>query len=182
MVEVLEGIPLLVQQFIALFRKNLLLSWRNKKSFFGQLFSPVVFILLLVCVDKVMNSGFGSSGTIDVRDPEALIIPPIPPCETKNYIQLPCYDFAWSGNQSPRIQSIVEKIMLNNPGRHIPSHKVKSFNTTDDVDAWLYSEPMHCAGALHFIDKSATVISYGIQTNDTSTKMRGADENPFFTL
>ncbi|KAI3970658.1 hypothetical protein MKX01_024305 [Papaver californicum] len=127
-----------------------------------------------------MNSGFGSSGTIDVHDPEAFIIPPIPPCETKNYIQLPCYDFAWSGNQSPRIQSIVEKIMLNNPGRPIPPHKVKSFNTTDEVNAWLYSEPMHCAGALHFIDKSATVISYEIQTNNTSAKIRGEDENPLF--
>ncbi|KAI3865315.1 hypothetical protein MKX03_037293 [Papaver bracteatum] len=180
MVEVLEGIPLLVQQFIALFKKNILLSWRNKKSFFGQLFSPIVFILLLVCVDKLMNSGFGSTGTIDVHDPEALIIPPIPPCETKNFIQLPCYDFAWSGNQSPRIQSIVEKIMLNNPGRPIPSEKVKSFNTTADVDNWLYREPMHCVGALHFIDKSATVISYGIQTNYSSTTIRGVSEDPLF--
>ncbi|RZC60770.1 hypothetical protein C5167_022538 [Papaver somniferum] len=180
MVEVLEGIPLLVQQFIALFKKNILLSWRNKKSFFGQLFSPVVFILLLVCVDKLMNSGFGSAGTIDVHDPEAFIIPPIPPCETKNFIQLPCYDFAWSGNQSPRIQSIVEKIMLNNPGRPIPSEKVKSFNTSADVDDWLYREPMHCVGALHFIDKSATVISYGIQTNYSSTTIRGVSEDPLF--
>ncbi|MCL7043833.1 hypothetical protein MKW94_026562 [Papaver nudicaule] len=181
MVELSQGIPLLIQQFNALLKKNILLSWRNRKSFVGQLLSPVVFILLLVGVDKVLNSGVGSSQTIDVYYPEPLIIdPPIPPCENKFYIQLPCYDFAWSGNQSPKIQSIVEKIMLNNPGRPIPSNKVKSFNTTDDVDEWLYNEPMHCAAALHFVDKSAKVISYGIQTNESSTRIRGVDEDPLF--
>ncbi|MCL7030568.1 hypothetical protein MKW94_023908 [Papaver nudicaule] len=181
MVEVVsQGIPLFIQQFIALFKKNIILSWRNRKSFLSQLFSPAVFILLLVGVEKVLNSGFGSTQTIEVRDPEALIIPPIPPCEKKFYVQLPCYDFAWSGNQSPRIQSIVEKIMLNNPGRPIPADKVKSFNTTDDVDTWLYSEPLHCAAALHFIDRSPKVISYGIQTNDSRATLRGAQEDSLF--
>ncbi|XP_026453849.1 ABC transporter A family member 11-like isoform X2 [Papaver somniferum] len=179
-IQVLVGIPLLIQQFGALFKKNIILSLRNKKAFIGQLFSPVVFILLLVGVEKVLNSGYMSSRTTDVRDPEPLVIPPIPPCETKFYVQLPCYDFAWSGNASPRIQSIVEKIMLNNPGRPIPSIKVKSFKTSDDVNAWLYSEPLHCAAALHFVEKSATVISYGIQTNDSETILRGVTEDPVF--
>ncbi|KAI3987712.1 hypothetical protein MKX01_028446 [Papaver californicum] len=179
-IEVLVGIPLLIQQFGALFKKNIILSWRNKMAFIGQLFSPVLFILLLVAVEKLMNSGYMTSTTIDVTDPEPLVIPPIPPCEKKFYIQLPCYDFAWSGNESPRIQSIVDKIMLNNPGRPIPSNKVKSFKTSDDVDAWLYSEPLHCAAALHFVDRSATVISYGIQTNDSDTTMRGVEEDSLF--
>ncbi|KAI3914735.1 hypothetical protein MKW98_001971 [Papaver atlanticum] len=179
-IQVLVGIPLLIQQFGALFKKNIILSLRNKKAFIGQLFSPVVFILLLVGVEKVLNSGYMSSRTIDVRDPEPLVIPPVPPCETKFYVQLPCYDFAWSGNASPRIQSIVEKIMLNNPGRPIPSNKVKSFKTSDDVNTWLYSEPLHCAAALHFIERSATVISYGIQTNDSETILRGVTEDPVF--
>ncbi|XP_026438508.1 ABC transporter A family member 11-like [Papaver somniferum] len=179
-IQVLVGIPLLIQQFGALFKKNIILSLRNKKAFIGQLFSPVVFILLLVGVENVLNSGYMSNRTIDVRDPEPLVIPPIPPCETKFYVQLPCYDFAWSGNASPRIQSIVEKIMLNNPGRPIPSNKVKSFKTSDDVNAWLYSEPLHCAAAFHFVERSATVISYGIQTNDSETILRGVTEDPVF--
>ncbi|RZC72285.1 hypothetical protein C5167_035439 [Papaver somniferum] len=147
-IQVLVGIPLLKQQFGALFKKNIILSLRNKKAFIGKLISPVVFILLLVGVEKVLNSGYMSSTTIDVRDPEPLVIPPIPPCATKFFVQLPCYDFTWSGNGSPRIQSIVEKIMLNNPGRPIPSNKVKSFKTSDDVNTWLYSEPLHCAAGL----------------------------------
>ncbi|KAI3884200.1 hypothetical protein MKX03_025665 [Papaver bracteatum] len=179
-IQVLVGIPLLIQQFGALFNKNIILSLRNKKAFIGQLFSPIVFILLLVGVEKVMNSGYMSSRTIDVPDPKPLVIPPIPPCETKFYVQLPCYDFAWSGNASPRIQSIVEKIMSNNPGGPIPSNKVKSFKTSDDVNTWLYSEPLHCAAALHFVERSATVISYGIQTNDSDTILRGVTEDPVF--
>ncbi|KAI3943513.1 hypothetical protein MKW92_035273 [Papaver armeniacum] len=179
-IQVLVGIPLLIQQFGALFKKNIILSLRNKKAFIGQLFSPVVFILLLVGVERVMNSGYMSSRTVDVPDPAPLTIPPIPPCETKFYVQLPCYDFAWSGSASPRIQSIVEKIMSNNPGRPIPSNKVKSFKTSDDVNAWLHSEPLHCAAALHFVERSATVISYGIQTNDSDTILRGVTEDPVF--
>lgn len=37
---------------------------------------------------------------------------------------------------------------------------------------------MQCAGALHFIDRNATVISYGIQTNSTPLAKRGNFEDP----
>ncbi|PQQ15525.1 ABC transporter A family member 2 isoform X1 [Prunus yedoensis var. nudiflora] len=70
--------------------------------------------------------------------------------------------------------------MANNPDRPIPSSKVKSFGTKDEVDAWLYSNPMHCSGALHFVERNATVISYGIQTNSAPVKARGQYEDPTF--
>ncbi|KAI3995436.1 hypothetical protein MKX01_006658 [Papaver californicum] len=165
-IEVLVGIPLLIQQFGALFKKNIILAWRNKMAFIGQLFSPVLFILLLVGVEKLMNSGYMTSTTIDVPDPEPLVIPPIPPCEKKFYIQLPCYDFAWSGNESPSI--------------NCGEDNVRSFKASDDVDAWLYSEPLYCAAALHFVDRSATVISYGIRTNDSDTTTREVKEDFIF--
>lgn len=58
--------------------------------------------------------------------------------------------------------------------------QVKPFGTPSEVDAWLYDNPMHCPGALHFTEKDATVISYGIQTNSTPLGKRGTFEDPTF--
>ncbi|KAJ1401643.1 P-loop containing nucleoside triphosphate hydrolase [Sesbania bispinosa] len=68
--------------------------------------------------------------------------------------------------------------MNNNPGRPIPPSKVKSFKDKTQVDAWLFGNPMHCPGALHFADKNNTVISYGLQTNSTVVQKRGKYQDP----
>lgn len=39
---------------------------------------------------------------------------------------------------------------------------------------------MRCPGALHFVERNASVISYGIQTNSTSVAKRGTYEDPTF--
>ncbi|XP_010256707.1 PREDICTED: ABC transporter A family member 2-like isoform X2 [Nelumbo nucifera] len=175
------GFPLLVQQFRALLKKNLLLSWRNRRATFLQLFSSLFFIFLIFCIDKAIHARFSTTTSYkNVYDPEPVISPPIPPCEDKFYVKLPCFDFVWSGNGSVKIQSIVRRIMANNPGRPIPSSKVKSFGTADEVDDWLFNNPMHCPGALHFAERNETVISYGIQTNSTPLAKRGHFEDPTF--
>ena len=120
-----RGLPLLIQQFGALFKKNFLLSWRNKGATFLQLFSSLFFIFLIFCMGKAIRSRFSSSTEYEnVFDPKPLVSLPIPPCEDKFYTKLPCFDFVWSGNGSAKIQSIVNRIMTNNPGRPIPSDKV----------------------------------------------------------
>lgn len=58
--------------------------------------------------------------------------------------------------------------------------QVGQFRTPDETDDWLASHPMQCAGALHFMDRNATVISYGIQTNSTPLAKRGSFEDPTF--
>lgn len=58
--------------------------------------------------------------------------------------------------------------------------QVKSFRGPDDVDAWLTNDPMRCPGALHFVERNSTVISYGIQTNSTPLSKRGRFEDPTF--
>ncbi|KAI3970659.1 hypothetical protein MKX01_024306 [Papaver californicum] len=181
MVEVLRGVPLLYQQYKALLKKNLLLSWRNKRSTFMQLFSSLFFIFLIFAIEKAIKSRFSGASTYkNVVDPEALVSPSIPPCEDKFYIKQPCYDFIWSGNGSPRIDEIVSKIRSNNPGRPIPIDKVRPFATRREVDDWLFKNPMQVPGALHFNDRSATVVSYGIQTNSTAVRKRGNSEDPTF--
>ncbi|THG01293.1 hypothetical protein TEA_028211 [Camellia sinensis var. sinensis] len=256
--ELQRGFPLLLQQFKALFTKNIILSWRSKRSTFLQLFSSLFFIFLIFCIQKAMDARFSSTSTYKhVFDPKPIVSPPIPPCEDKYYVKLPCFDFVWSGNDSAKIGSIVTRIMTNNPGRPIASDKgnakmskakieqthqhlyvvhsvyrilflktifriryfsmfggsggsgakvvawwwsggssdgvddsdgggdengggiaVKSFRTKNEVDAWLFSNPMHCPGALHFAERNATVVTYGIQTNSTAVGKRGLYEDP----
>jgi len=58
--------------------------------------------------------------------------------------------------------------------------QVQSFTKPEEVDAWFMSHPSQVTGALHFVEKNATVISYGIQTNSSSEKKRGRREDPTF--
>ncbi|KAE9453803.1 hypothetical protein C3L33_14290, partial [Rhododendron williamsianum] len=160
---------------------NLILSWRSKRSTSLQLFSSVFFIFLIFCIQKALDARFNTTTAFDnVFDPVALVSPPIPPCEDKFYTRLPCFDFVWSGNASSKIGLIVSSIMANNPGRPIPSDKVMSFGTTSEVDDWLFSNPMTCPGALHFSERNATVITYGVQTNSTAVGKQGHFEDPTF--
>lgn len=63
---------------------------------------------------------------------------------------------------------------------HFLLSQVISFRNSDEVDAWLLSDPMRCPGVLHFVVRNATVISYGIQTNSTAVARRGTYEDPTF--
>ncbi|KAL8465010.1 hypothetical protein ACS0TY_034479 [Phlomoides rotata] len=177
--ELQNGFLLLIQQYKALFLKNLLLSWRNKRSTFIQLFSSLFFIALIFFIQEAVKSRYASSSSFKSEtDPKPLVAPPIPPCEDKYFTKRPCFDFVWSGNGSARIGEIVRRIRVNNPGRSIPAEKIKEFKTPDETDDWLSSNSMLCSGALHFVDRNATVISYGIQTNSTPLAKRGNFEDP----
>ncbi|KAL5703110.1 ATP-binding cassette sub- A member 2 [Ranunculus cassubicifolius] len=172
MVELLSGVPLFTQQFNALFKKNVILAWRNRLATFLQIFSSIFFIFLIFIIDKTTRAQF-----VSVVDPKPVVFPPIPPCEEKFFIKEPCYDFAWTGN-STKIATIVSRIMKNNPGREIPPHKVRQFRTPAEVDNWLFHDPMRCPGVLHFVERNATVISYGVQTNSSAVAKRGRYEDP----
>ena len=127
--ELQSGMALLSQQFKALFIKNLLVSWRSKGATFVQLFSSLFFMFLIFVIQKAIESRYSSSTSFtDVFDPTPLVFPPIPPCEEKYFVKLPCFDFVWSGNDSRRIREIVDRILVNNPGRPIPSTKVITVN------------------------------------------------------
>ncbi|KAK0587262.1 hypothetical protein LWI29_020149 [Acer saccharum] len=178
-----RGLPLLHQQYKALFKKNFRLSWRNKQSVLLQLFPSFFFIFLMFCIDKGLNYGDdrGSVDSVDrLTDPKPILSPPIPPCEDKLLAKKPCFDFLWTadggvGNQNQRIQKIVDGIMNNNPGRKIPPHKVKSFKTKGEVNNWFIKNPLSSPGALHFEERNASVISYGIQTSTTQSQL---ENNP----
>ncbi|KAK8703148.1 hypothetical protein V6N13_021477 [Hibiscus sabdariffa] len=177
------GIRLLCLQFKALLKKNLILSWRNKRSTFIQLFSSLFFIFLIFGIEKATNAQLGNSTVYKtVRLPKPFVAPAIPSCENRYLMKLPCYDFIWSGNESRTVDRIVRAIRENNPGRPIPETKVKSFRTTGDVDDWLFNNPMLVLGALHFRELNGSVISYGLQTNSSATVRRGQDGDPTLEL
>ncbi|TXG50443.1 hypothetical protein EZV62_022967 [Acer yangbiense] len=196
--ELQRGFALLWQQYKALWKKNLVLSWKHKRATFLQLFSSFFFIFLIYCIQEAVKARFSESTDFkSIRDPQPLLFIPIPPCEDKFFIKFPCYDFVWSGNQSTKVQRVVDSILKNNPGRVIPSSKVLflffiffnwvfffspvlSFRTPAEVDDWLFNNTMKCPGALHFAERNATVISYGIQTNSTPVETRGKYEDPTF--
>ncbi|RYR08554.1 hypothetical protein Ahy_B05g076286 isoform C [Arachis hypogaea] len=181
--EVTSGLALLFQQFSALLRKNLLLSWRNRKATLLQVLSPLFFMFLIFAIDKAIKAQYSNTTYYkSVPEPPLRPSPSIPPCENKFFVKLPCYDFVWSGDRNPRIRTIVEAIMNNNPGRTIPPSKVKSFSDKAAVDEWLLNNPMHCPGALHFVERSKTIISYGLQTNSTYVQKRGKYEDPTFAF
>ncbi|XP_009629715.1 ABC transporter A family member 11-like [Nicotiana tomentosiformis] len=180
--ELQRGFSLFWQQTIALLKKNFLLSMRSKRATFLQLFSSLFFLGLLFGIQKAMDFRSKHPSAIGaVNDPQALTNPPIPPCENKFFIKRPCYDFVWSGSGNRRIESIVTGILTNNPGRPIPPTKVKSFSTKDDLNNWLLSDPMRTPGALHFVERNATVISYGVVTNtSTYIQVPRVSEDPTF--
>ncbi|KAL6316265.1 hypothetical protein AAG906_017812 [Vitis piasezkii] len=102
-------LSLLIQQFRALLKKNFLLSWWNKKVVFVQLFSFPLVLFLLFWMEKVIDFRFVYFTAFhNVYDPMSL---------------LPCFDFTWNGNESPKIQSIVHDIMTKNPRGLIPSKR-----------------------------------------------------------
>uniref|UniRef100_A0ACD5X2C7 Uncharacterized protein n=1 Tax=Avena sativa TaxID=4498 RepID=A0ACD5X2C7_AVESA len=179
--ELLSGPALAWQQYRSLLRKNVTLAWRHRRSSALQLLSSLVFIFLIFCIDRAVRSRFSyTTAYQNVPDPKALVAPPIPPCEDKFFVKSPCYDFLWSGGGSARVAGLVDAIRANNPGRPIPSNKVLGFRTPDEVDAWLFQNPMRCPGALHFQDINATQLTYGIQTNSTPVARRGTYEDPTF--
>ncbi|KAL5724972.1 ATP-binding cassette sub- A member 2 [Ranunculus cassubicifolius] len=176
--QLLTGLPLFIQQFKSLFKKNIILSYRNRVSSFLQIFSSIFFIFLIFIIDKAIRSRFDSTSRSNIVDPKALVFPPIPRCEEKFFIKEPCFDFAWSGSDNDKFKMIVNRIRLNNPGRVIPEDKVRQFRTPAEVDDWLFRDPMRCPGVLHFVERNATVMSYGIQTNSTTVVKRGHFEDP----
>ena len=124
-----SGFPLLLQQYRALFWKNFLLSWRNKRATFFQLFASFFFVFIIFCTQEAAIARYSySTSHKTLMDPQPLVSPLIPPCEDKYFMKLPCFDFVWSGNGSARIQKIVGAIMANNPGRPIPHSKVSNNN------------------------------------------------------
>ncbi|KAH9540293.1 hypothetical protein CY35_15G104500 [Sphagnum magellanicum] len=176
------GWPLFYQQCISLMRKNALISYRNRRATILQIGSSLFFIFLLFCVEKASDAQLsGTTAYKNLFEPQPQAVASIPACENAYFVVLPCYDFIWSGVTSPRIQSVVNNIMNNNPNRPIPSTKVLHFDTPEEVDTWLLANPMQCYGTLYFEEQGTSAIAYGVQTNSTAIFFHGRFSDPNFS-
>ncbi|CDP14833.1 unnamed protein product [Coffea canephora] len=159
--ELLSGFSLLLQQINALLKKNFILDWRNRRSIFLQLFSSFFFIVFMFALRKTNKCTQSRPNfSAKVCDPKPITNSPIPACKDELIINVPCFDFVWSGSGNQRLEFIVNGIMTNNPGHTIL--RVKSFRTKDELDKWLLYNPMRCPGALHLFETNAKEIRYGI--------------------
>jgi hypothetical protein len=147
-----------------------------------QLASSFFFIFLIFCVDQSDKARLSTTSSYkNLFAPQPKTVASIPACEDAFYIQLPCYDFIWSGSKSSRILSLVDNIMKNNPNRPIPENKVLQFDTPTAVDTWLLENPMRCYGTLYLEEHGTSVIGYGIQTNSTTMAFKGRYSDPNFS-
>ncbi|CAM6104749.1 unnamed protein product [Calypogeia fissa] len=179
-----SGFLLFLQQSKALLKKNALLAWRNRRTTFLQLVASFFFIFLIFAVSEAITARNRiTTGYKNLADPQPKPVTAIPQCEDGYYIKTNgpgCWDFIYSPNTSTRINSIVDNIRSNNPGRAIPVSKTLGFASASDADDWLLANPMRIPGGIHFLERSSSVIAYGIQTNSTAKKVRGIYENPNF--
>jgi hypothetical protein len=67
----------------------------------------------------------GKTAFKSVRNPEPFLIPGLPACETGYYIKQPCYDFVYAPDNLSSVNSIVQSMRAQNPGRTIPPEKVR---------------------------------------------------------
>lgn len=68
------------------------------------------------------------------------------------------------------LQSIVEAIRFNNPGREIPSNRVLGFASREDSNNFLSADlQRRVNGALHFA-KSGSSISFTLQVNSSVSR------------
>ncbi|KAG8366122.1 hypothetical protein BUALT_Bualt17G0043000 [Buddleja alternifolia] len=140
-----------------------------------MIFMAILFGFMKYTENSAKKSSFAAN-----PDPETITHFPIPPCEDKFFINRPCYDFVWSGNNDKRIDEIVTRIMANNPGRPIPSDKVKSFQTKKEMVQWIIDNPSRTPGALYLEVMNETIIAYGTKTDSVSSRIGRKVEDPTF--
>lgn len=82
-----------------------LVAWRNKRSTLLRIFSPSIFILLVLLLDYAIRADVNASEEFrELRTPKSNDVNEIPECESDIYIKPPCFDFYYSPNTSETVQ------------------------------------------------------------------------------
>ncbi len=76
-----------LQQFFALYQKNFLVSWRNRRATLLRLLAPFLFLILALIIDKSTQANNRTSQFYsDIQNPAPQKIGQIPKCSTDLYI------------------------------------------------------------------------------------------------
>ncbi|KAL6751513.1 hypothetical protein V8C86DRAFT_2775895 [Haematococcus lacustris] len=175
-----------LQQLAALYIKNCLVAWRNRRATLLRLLAPFFFLLLALLIDRALQADTSLSVFFkDVSNPAPEPIGPIPSCHEDVYIgSKDCMELAYSPDNA------VAKMLIGNiTSRNSVPITAKGFPTRNAVQAFLLDNPDYMIAAVHFMfdDPSAPnaqLQGFVIQTNTTikSFKAKTQDLNMFVQL
>ena len=183
-----------LQQFRALFWKNVLVSWRNWKATLVRLAAPFIFLLLVWLIDKALQANERATEDTKIRrHPEAEAVTDIPRCEEDLYIRGNCLSFLYSVTASDdvshdeavkTIHTIVEFVRTRNDPP-IPLDRVRYFDNRSEINRWFLNNPERALGAVHFyVSNDMKWIDFTLQTNSTVKYFKNdfQDANFFFQI
>lgn len=178
-------------------KKNLLLSLRNKRATFLQLFASFFFVFFVFVVDQAIQfNQQGESAFKNLVNPPEVAVNPIPRCSLKGnrtscftlaYVPAPSNEYLIDPNSLPSlanlsaIQTIVTRIAANN-NPAFPLSEVIGFKTAADLDTFLLANTELIQAGLLFNYRTSSSISFTIQQNSTVQTVRGRFQNVNFLI
>jgi len=175
-------------QFLALLKKNVLISWRSRAASLLQLVGPVLCIFLLCGIGLIVRSSglFSITSNSDtwtvgtqLSFPEPKTVGSIPSCNSDFFIQRKdCFAFIYAPKDVAVADEIVTGIRIHNDPP-IPETEVLGLQNLREMDAWLLENPGKCLGGIYFEVEENNLwensdpmkIRYVIQTNSTVWKI-----------
>jgi ABC-type multidrug transport system ATPase subunit len=174
-------------QFVALTKKNVILSYRNLRATFLQLFVSFFFCIAILIVDVGLQANQSTSTNFrDLPDPVAQKIEGIPRCIVKTG-QTECFTLGWQYSNDPaqatnkaRLEGIIQGVMSNNVPV-IPASEVKYFESAALMDEWLLANTEKLQVGVLFNTITALApnsITFVLQINSTVNAVRGFFTDP----
>lgn len=177
-----EGSTSIVQQFGALYWKNVLVAWRSRRSTLIRLLAPFFFLILALIIKVALEADDRSARRVAFeRNPEPFYIDKLPSCNSDLFIgeDKKCYDFFYTPVGDPVVEGIVERIrQSNNPP--IPTERVRGFESRKLSDEYFLRNPDTCLGAVHFIRDNTGNLNFIVQSNSTVKYFKGEFQDPSF--
>lgn len=155
------------RQFVILFRKNWLLTKRNRRASLLQILVPFIFVLLLFLLQFGLEANARLSVQAkDIPVPSNDAIGSIPRCipQIKGGS---CYTFAWTSNDNATVFPIVERVRTKN---NIPPSEVKFLPSEIDLDDFLFQNLNTTQGAFvlnYTLANGTNVYDLTLQINQT---------------
>lgn len=166
----------------ALYSKNALVAWRNRRATILRVLAPLFFLLLALAIEQALIANNQAQGDFkNTPNPEPEKIKNIPSCHEDLYIDnSPCVELAFSPNTSAIAQMIIGNVTSRNGDTEISAI---GFETPEQVNEFLLANPDYVIGAVNF-EFFGSQIGFTLQTNRTVKYFKGyfQDGNTFAQL
>lgn len=167
-------------QFGALYVKNALVAWRNRRATILRLLAPFLFLLLALLIDRALRADSSTNDDFsDIRRPASDPIGPIPRCNEDLYIgKKPCIELVYSPDNV-----VTRDLMGNVTTRNAKPITARGFPSRAEVQRFLLANPDYAIGAVHFVfdDESLpdpALQGFVVQTNTTIKNFKSTYQDP----